>query len=98
MFVIEIFILVVLLRLLVEIEKPLVCAEIYAGCLLVLWLALGAPILDVLFSVALAFGYSFAWFWCLNRTAARTGLWWLIFFAGLAAPPLVRIALSSLHG
>ena len=93
---IQALMLVALIRLLIETEKPLLCAGIYAGLSLFLGLLLGGGLVGVLIGAAVGFGYSFVWFHFLNRSD-RSGIWWVVFFAGLAAPLAVHFALSSVH-
>ena len=93
-FILQIAVLIGLIKLLIETEKPLLCAGIYAGLTLLLGAIFGAPIIALLISTAIAFGYSFGWFWLLVRVGEGT-LWWVVLIGGLLVPAVARFALAS---
>jgi hypothetical protein len=74
-------ILVALIRLLIETNKPFLCSGIYAGFVTILALIIGRGIGAVVAGV-LAFVLSSAYFWLLDRFE-DTILFWIIMIAGL---------------
>jgi hypothetical protein len=82
--VLKIAILVGLLKLYVETEKPLLCAGIFAFVTGV-FLLLGNPTaLQVLAGVAAAFAMSVVYFGLLSRFDSGSPLWWVILVGGFA--------------
>lgn len=77
----RILILVALIRLLIETNKPFLCSGIYAGFVTILTLIIGRGIGAVVAGV-LAFFLSSAYFWLLDRFE-DTILFWIIMIAGL---------------
>ena len=75
--------LVFLIKLLLEIEKPVVCASIYTLVVLVLSLAFGDPPLVLLVRWAAAFGLSLLYYWLLNGIGFSSIVGWLVFICGL---------------
>jgi hypothetical protein len=81
--ILKIAILVGLLKLYVETEKPLLCAGIFAVVTGV-FLLLGTPTaFQVLVVVAAAFGLSLVYFGLLSRFDPGSPLWWVILIGGL---------------
>jgi len=92
---IQLAVLIGCLKLLVDTERPAMCAGILSGAGGVLALVRGDPMYVVAFSTALSFAYCFGWFWILVRVAGGL-LWWLILAAGLLFPLLVGLVLAAL--
>jgi hypothetical protein len=77
----RILILVALIRLLIETNKPFLCSGIYAGFVTVFALIIGRGIGAVVAGL-LAFFLSSAYFWLLDRFE-DTILFWIVMIAGL---------------
>jgi hypothetical protein len=83
--VLQIALLIGMIKLLIETEKPLLCAGIYAGVAVVISLAVGTPFLAVMLGGAITFGFVFGWFWLLLRVGEGP-VWWCVLIAGLVLP------------
>ncbi len=92
---IQLALLVGCLKLLVETERPAVCAGIFTGVTGLLTLFAGNPLLAVLVGTAISFAYCFGWFWLLVRIGSG-GIWWFIVAAGILLPTVGRILLDAL--
>lgn len=90
---IQIAALIGCLKLLVETERPAMCAGIFAGAMGFLALLAGGPVLAIGISTAISFAWCFGWFWLLVRVADG-GIWWAIVAAGILLPVIVRLALA----
>jgi len=84
--------LAALVKLNLEIDKPVVPAGIFTGVIFILGLILGHPLLGVAIGAAINFGLSFLFFWLLNRTEGQ-GSWWVVLIGGL----LVFVGLGFLR-
>ncbi len=82
MVLLKVVVLIALIKLLLALGKPIVCAGIYAGIRFVFMLLLGAPLLAALIGTAIVFGLALLYFWLLNRFRDG-GLFWLVLFVGL---------------
>jgi hypothetical protein len=91
---IQLVVLIGCLKLLVDTERPAMCAGILAGSGGVLSLIGGNPVLVVVIATALSFAYCFGWFWVLVRVGGGL-LWWLVLAAGLLVPVIFRLLLST---
>ena len=80
--IIKILVLVALIKLLIVMDKPIVCAGIYTGIRLIFALLSGKPLLAVLLVSAIAFGLSLLYFWLLSRFR-DTGVFWVVMILGL---------------
>lgn len=74
--------LVALVKLLLVVDKPMVCAGMYTGLRLIFALLFGNPLLAVLVSSAIAFALALLYFWLLSRFR-DTGLFWVVLILGL---------------
>ena len=83
--VIHIALVIGLLKILIETERPVVCAGIYAGAWCLFGLITETPITFLLVGTCVAFLLAFAYFWALNRIPQRSVLWWVILIGGLLA-------------
>ena len=91
---VQIVILIGLLRLLVETENPLLCASLFTGLSVLLGFLFGAGVLGALLGGAIAFVYSFAYFWILDRLVGAGLLWWAILVGGLIGWTVLPALLS----
>ena len=80
--IIKILVLVALIRLLIVMDKPIVCAGIYTGARLIFALLFGNPLLSVLIGSAIVFGLALLYFWLLSRFQ-DTGVFWVVLILGL---------------
>ena len=85
---IKVFVLAGMIRLLIATDKPVLCAAIYAGVVLVIGAVFGDPMAGVMFMTGLAFISAFVYFWILNRLDTSSVLWWIIAVIGV---PLVLL-------
>ena len=72
------------IMILLQTERPAVCAGIYAGAHMFFALMLGASWLVILVGGAIAFGLTFLYFWLLCCIDHGSALWWLVLIMGLA--------------
>ena len=89
MIFIDIMILVALIKILLETDRPFVCAGIYAGMNFFFGLA-GGFTLALFVGVGILFGMASLYFWLLSRLEGAGALWWLVAIGG----PFVRVALT----
>jgi len=79
-------VLAVLVKLLIETEKPLLCAGFYAALVLVFQVAAllaGDPDWrGGVLAVLAAFVLSYAYFWALNRIETGSWPWWCVLLGG----------------
>ena len=75
--------LVFLIKMLLETEKPVVCASIYTLVVPVFGLAWGEAALGLVVRSAAVFGLSLLYYWLLNRIGFASPLGWLVFVCGL---------------
>ena len=75
---IKVFLLVAMIRLLVAIEKPLLCAGIYPACALPLNAMLRNDITEVALMAVITFAVAFVYFWILDRLGSSPILWWAL--------------------
>ncbi len=83
------------IKLLVETERPGMCAGILAGVGGLLALISGDPLLAVLIGAGITFAYCFGWFWLLVRIGTGSA-WWLTLAGGIILPILLPVALSAM--
>ncbi len=83
LYALNIAILASLIKLLVEIERPIVPAVIYGVFRLLLAGLGGAGLVGMLLSVAISFAFVLGWFWALNRIEAASGPWWGLIVVGV---------------
>lgn len=93
--ILQVLLLVVVIKMLLESENALLCAAAYAAPTAVLGLLFGQNVLAVLIGAVITMVYCYGWFWLLVRLVDGLG-WWLVLIAGLLAPFALRIALDSI--
>ncbi|WP_045859808.1 hypothetical protein [Teredinibacter purpureus] len=81
-FALKIVMLVALIQILYQTNKPILCAGIYAGIGFVLGLLFGSGFLYVVISSAIAFGLALVYFALLNNFKDGM-LHWVILIGGL---------------
>ena len=86
-------ILAALVKLNLEIQKPLVPAGIFAGFGFFVSLISGYPLLAIILGPAINLGFGFLYFWLLKRTEGE-GSWWAVLILGIVAYMGLTIALS----
>jgi len=79
---IKIIILVALLQLLRVTGKPIYCSAIYTGIIFIFGIFFGESVTAVLFSTALGFALSTAYFYLLDMYS-DSGYYWVILIVGL---------------
>ena len=80
---IKVFLLVGLVKLLIETNQPFVCSGIYAVVSLLSGLLAGHPLLVVLIAAAVAFVLASGYFWLLDKLEESGGIWWVVLILGL---------------
>ena len=80
--VVNILILVALIKLPIQTDKPLLCAGIYVGTRSLLALGLGHHFDAVLIAAAIGFALAGVYFWLLVRTQ-ESALFWVIAIVGI---------------
>jgi len=81
--IIKFILLAVLIRLLIETDKPFLCSGIYAGIAFFLGLILGHPFLSVLIATSISFLLASIYFWLLDKLDGYEILWWLVAIVGI---------------
>jgi hypothetical protein len=84
--VIGIVVLVGVLKLLIETERPLLCATIYALAVAILGALRGFDAFTLLSVTSLTFVLTAGWFLLLNRYRLGSPAWFGILLAGLVLP------------
>jgi len=80
---VKVLLLASLVKLLLEIDKPLACAIIYVSLGASLRLLVGWDLLPLLIATGIAFALAWLYFWLLYRT--QGSVWfWIILVGGLA--------------
>lgn len=79
----NIVILIGLVKLLVETEKPFVCAGIFTVIRFLFALGFGCGLVAALGVAAVACALACMYFWLLDRFQGAGVVWWLILIAGL---------------
>lgn len=84
--VIGIVVLAGVLKLLIETERPLLCATIYALAVAILGALRGFDAFTLLGVTSLAFMFTAGWFFLLNRSRLGSPAWFGVLLAGLVLP------------
>jgi len=80
--IIRFFLLAALVKLLLETEKPVLCAGIYTSLGVILHLVLGWGLVPLLIATATAFALAWLYFWLLYRL--QESIWfWIVLVGGL---------------
>ena len=79
---IKIPVVAALIKLLLETDKPLLCAGLYAVMASGLSLLFGHSLVATLVALAIRFGLAYAYFWLLARFQ-DSGVFWLIMILGI---------------
>lgn len=82
MLILKVLVLVALLKLLINTERPGLCAGIYTVIVLLLNLMAGVGFIATILGTAIAGALAFAYFWLLNHFR-DTAIFWLILIIGL---------------
>jgi hypothetical protein len=82
LFFVKVLLIASLVKLLIQTNKPVWCAEIYAAFVFIMALIFGKPLIVVIIASAIAFCLAFLYFWLLNKFE-DSGLFWLILILGL---------------
>lgn len=89
MFLLKLFLIPMLLRVLDRTGRPLVCSSLYALALLtnglIFDLALGTPWTSVLLAFAIALGASWAFFFLLHALDGTGAPYWAVLALGILA-------------
>lgn len=80
---IKVIILIGLIKLLVETNKPFLCAIIYAAITLIFSMCFSAAIIPVLIATGIGFVLSLIYFWLLNYFVDSLLIFWVILVLGL---------------
>ena len=80
---IRIAILIALVKVLIETNKPLLCAGIYASFVIFMCVLLEIPFANVLFYGAVTLAGAWLYFWLLDRFEGSGGLWYVILIGGV---------------
>lgn len=83
MLVLKVFLIVALIKILLITDQPFLCSGLYAGVMLLLVLAFGAPLAAALLVALIGFVGASIYFWLLSRFEDSGLIWWLILIAGL---------------
>ncbi len=82
MFFVKIVFVVLLIRLLLHTNKPVLCAGIYAVLSFISGLLFGGAFYQVAIGSVISFGLAFIYFWLLDRFEESWGFW-VVLFVGL---------------
>jgi hypothetical protein len=82
---IKVFLLAAMIRLLIVIEKPLLCAGIYAACAFSVGAMFRDDITRVAFIAGITFAGAFVYFWILDRLGSSSIVWWVL-AVGIGVP------------
>lgn len=82
MLIFKVLILVALLKLLINTERPNLCAGIYTGIVLLINLMSGVGFLTSIVATAIAGALALIYFWLLNHFR-DTAIFWVILIIGL---------------
>lgn len=89
--VIDFALLVGIVALLIETERPLLCAAIFTACKLLLSLLGKIPLTTLALGCVITFGFMGLWLWLLNRIETARDLWWLVLVGGVVAGFLLGV-------
>ena len=79
---IKIIAIVVLIKVLSSISRPLVCAGIYVAFRFVLVMGFSIPLKDMVTDSVIAFGLASLYFWLLDRYDGDAVIWWPVAIVG----------------
>ena len=82
MLILKGFLIVALIKMLVEMEKPILCAGIYTGLGALFNLMFGVPANVILVVAFIVFGLSYGYFWLLDWLQ-DSFLFWVVLIFGL---------------
>ena len=80
--IVKVLILASLIKLLINTEKPMLCAGIYAGAVLFFGLITGGPSFGLFVATAIALACAVLYFWLLQRFN-DSALFWVIAALGI---------------
>jgi hypothetical protein len=81
--VLHVAFLICLVKLLVETEKPFLCAVIYVALKIAIMFMFSQSLLYVVVAVPVSFGLAWLYFWLLNRFFGSVWFW-VVMIGGLA--------------
>lgn len=82
LFVINIFILVALIKIVIQTDRPLMCAGVYTGVHMFFALLLGKGLSVALVGAVVGFFLAWLYFWLLTRTQESV-VFWLVAIGGI---------------
>jgi len=82
MFMIKLFLVVALVKLLLNTNKPVQCAGIYTAGSFLIDLIFGRPFLFAVIASAISFAFALLYFWLLDKFE-ESSLFWVILILGL---------------
>ena len=77
-------ILVAMIKLLITLERPFVCASIYVGASAFLGILFGMELMVLIARSVLTFVVIGGWFWVLNKIELVSFPWWMALAGGFA--------------
>jgi hypothetical protein len=80
---IKVIILIGLIKLLVETNKPILCASIYAAVVLIFSMCFSVALIPVLIATGISFVLALIYFWLLNYFVDSILIFWVILVLGL---------------
>jgi len=80
---INILLLVGLIKLLIESEKPFLCSGLYVAAHFVFGMIRELPFSELLLGSGILFALASLYFWLLYRIEMGTARWWVVIVAGL---------------
>ena len=84
MTIFRVFLLALMVKALLAIERPFVCSGFYAFARFLFFLLLpSVAFLPALILGAIVFGTSSLYFWLLDQFDPGSGIWWAIFVVGI---------------
>ena len=82
--VLDLVVILGLLKILVEFDRPFVCGAVYAAVSTLFSLLLGVGLFEVTIGGALLWAIVGGWFWLLTRFDTGSLPWWIVVIAGLS--------------
>ena len=82
MFMMKLFLVVALVKLLLNTNRPAQCAGIYTAGSFLLSLIFGRPFLFAVIASAISFAFALLYFWLLDKFE-ESSLFWVILILGL---------------
>jgi hypothetical protein len=80
--IIKLGLLVILVKLLMQVDRPFLCAEIYTGAIFLLSLGLEYPLAAAAIDAVIRLGLSLIYYCLLSRYEDSGLIWWIILLLG----------------